>query len=220
MSPGAALRMSSDVILVRVGAFNVAFGCRLGFVLGSIRNTSLGAVCMFFIFGLLESLDFLYCVLHLYQVRPNCQLHSLRSKNGIIRGVKISRVYVTIFLNRSSEGAVLQENKASESTAVATPCWQVEEFVVAQECGLCTDFQKKTMEVCHTTGFVEKINCALSKKDEYKSCRSAKMEDEVFWKFEGAMAGVAVMFAIVVIFRQRSLDKLASEKVRKQLESI
>ncbi|XP_043934194.1 protein JTB isoform X1 [Protopterus annectens] len=140
---------------------------------------------------------------------------------GVFTHVFVYTVLSTFFLTfRSSEGAVLQENKASESTAVATPCWQVEEFVVAQECGLCTDFQKKTMEVCHTTGFVEKINCALSKKDEYKSCRSAKMEDEVFWKFEGAMAGVAVMFAIVVIFRQRSLDKLASEKVRKQLESI
>lgn len=129
----------------------------------------------------------------------------------------LSILFLTL---RLSEGAVLKENKASDSTAVATPCWQVEEFVVAQACGLCTDFQKKTMEVCHTTGFVEKINCALSKKDEYKSCRSAMMEDEVFWKFEGAMAGVAVMFAVVVIFRQRALDKLASEKVRRQLESI
>ncbi|XP_060713130.1 protein JTB isoform X2 [Tachysurus vachellii] len=100
------------------------------------------------------------------------------------------------------------------------PCWQVEEFVVATECTLCSAFQTKTLTACIQTGYVERINCTKSNKDEYKSCRSAVMEEHLFWKFEGAMLGLTVVFTIVVIGRQRSLDRQAAEKVRRQIESI
>lgn len=46
------------------------------------------------------------------------------------------------------------------------------------------------------------------------------MEEHLFWKFEGAMLGLSVVFALVVVVRQRALDRLASEKVRRQIESI
>lgn len=46
------------------------------------------------------------------------------------------------------------------------------------------------------------------------------MEEHLFWKFEGAVLGLTVLFALVVIGRQRSLDRQASEKVRRQIESI
>lgn len=52
------------------------------------------------------------------------------------------------------------------------------------------------------------------------SCRSAVMEARAFWRFEGAMIGVAVIFALLVVCRQRVLDRKALEKVRKQIESI
>ncbi|XP_060798854.1 protein JTB isoform X2 [Neoarius graeffei] len=104
--------------------------------------------------------------------------------------------------------------------AMTMPCWQVEEFVVATECSLCTAFQMKTVMACIQTGYVERINCTKSNKDEYKSCRSAVMEEHLFWKFEAAMLGLAVVFALLVIGRQRSLDRQASEKVRRQIESI
>uniref|UniRef100_A0A8C4J4R5 Protein JTB n=1 Tax=Dromaius novaehollandiae TaxID=8790 RepID=A0A8C4J4R5_DRONO len=102
----------------------------------------------------------------------------------------------------------------------ATPCWQVEDFVVAQECTQCTSFQAKTIPDCSPTGFIEKINCATSKRDEFKSCRSAVMEAHIFWKFVGTMMCVAAVFAVLVVCRQRVLDRKALEKVRKQIESI
>ncbi|XP_019412390.1 PREDICTED: protein JTB [Crocodylus porosus] len=111
-------------------------------------------------------------------------------------------------------------DKRSVSPVAATPCWHVEEFVVAQECTQCTTFEAKTMPECSPTGFIERINCATSQKDEYKSCRSAVMEAHAFWRFEGAMIGVAVIFALLVVCRQRMLDRKALEKVRKQIESI
>ncbi|XP_064204535.1 protein JTB isoform X1 [Anguilla rostrata] len=116
--------------------------------------------------------------------------------------------------------AFLSEEKTPVTHAVTMPCWQVEEFVVSAECAQCNAFQSKTLAACSPTGFVEKINCAKSTKDEYKSCRSALMEERLFWKFEGTMVGLTVLFALVVVARQRSLDRLASEKVRRQIESI
>ncbi|XP_066529856.1 protein JTB [Hoplias malabaricus] len=116
--------------------------------------------------------------------------------------------------------ALLSEEKSTVTKPVTMPCWQVEEFVVATECTLCHAFQAKRIAACSQTGYVEKINCTKSNKDEYKSCRSATMEEHLFWKFEGAMLGLTVVFALLVVARQRSLDRLASEKVRRQIESI
>uniref|UniRef100_A0A8D0L3B6 Protein JTB n=1 Tax=Sphenodon punctatus TaxID=8508 RepID=A0A8D0L3B6_SPHPU len=118
---------------------------------------------------------------------------------------------------------VLSPSLLAGSLVGATPCWQVEEFVVMGECAQCVSFQMKTMPECSATGFVEQINCSSSKKDsppEYKSCRSAVMETRIFWKFEGSMLGLAVLFALLVLCRQRMLDRRALEKVRKQIESI
>ncbi|XP_047560177.1 protein JTB isoform X2 [Lutra lutra] len=127
------------------------------------------------------------------------------------------------------------------------PCWLVEEFAVAEECAPCSRFQavsmcslpaarclrvpqhrlsvfflavSKTTPECGSTGYVEKITCSSSKRNEFKSCRSALMEQHLFWKFEGAIVGVALVFACLVIIRQRQLDRKALEKVRKQIESI
>ncbi|XP_077012355.1 protein JTB [Tamandua tetradactyla] len=115
--------------------------------------------------------------------------------------------------------APVREEKQSVSTS-NLPCWMVEEFVVAEECAPCSDFQSKTTLECSSTGYVEKITCSSSKRNEFKSCRSALMEQHLFWKFEGAVVGVALVFACLVIVRQRLLDRKALEKVRKQIESI
>ncbi|XP_059412358.1 protein JTB [Carassius carassius] len=118
--------------------------------------------------------------------------------------------------------ALLSDVKAAVvvTKVVTAPCWQHEEFVVAKECSACEGLQSKTISACSQTGFVEKINCTNSNRDEYKSCRSTKMEEHLFWKFEGAMLALTVVFAILVVARQHSLDRQASDKVRRQIESI
>ncbi|KTG45966.1 hypothetical protein cypCar_00029092 [Cyprinus carpio] len=118
--------------------------------------------------------------------------------------------------------ALLSDEKAAVAVtkAVTAPCWQLEEFVVAKECSACEGLQSKTISACSQTGFVEKINCTKSNRDEYKSCRSTKMEEHLFWKFEGTVLALTVVFAILVVTRQRSLDRQASDKVRRQIESI
>ncbi|XP_077362321.1 protein JTB isoform X2 [Festucalex cinctus] len=115
--------------------------------------------------------------------------------------------------------ALLAEDKLAAVKAAVAPCWLLEEFVVTAECSQCDAFQT-TRAACGQTGYVEKVNCTKSNRDEYKSCRSAVMEEHLFWKFEAAMLSVAALSAILVVLRQHRLDRLASEKVRRQIESI
>ncbi|XP_078390258.1 protein JTB [Cetorhinus maximus] len=133
---------------------------------------------------------------------------------------RLTLIYLFVLNIQFSESLTPHEVKDSVRTVPATPCWQVEQFMVAEECKKCTWFEVKTHEACSSTGFVEKINCSESQKEEYKSCRSAGMEETLFWRFEGTMIFLSVIFAVLVILRQRALDRLASEKVRKQIESI
>ncbi|XP_029437090.1 protein JTB [Rhinatrema bivittatum] len=136
---------------------------------------------------------------------------------NIFQYAVLSVVLVTI---RSAKGSMSNDEKQSDSVVVTTPCWLVEEFVVSQECTMCTSFDTKTIKKCSTTGFIEKINCAKSKREETRSCRSAVMEKHSFWKFVGGTIGASFVLALVVVFRQRTLDRRALEKVRKQIESI
>ncbi|XP_054461609.1 protein JTB isoform X2 [Anoplopoma fimbria] len=115
--------------------------------------------------------------------------------------------------------ALLSEDKTPVKQMV-TPCWLLEEFVVTAECSQCNAFQSRSWSSCGLTGYVERVNCTRSNRDDYKSCRSAVMEEHLFWKFEGAVLALTAVFAVVVVIRQRWLDRLASEKVRRQIESI
>ncbi|XP_040909964.1 protein JTB isoform X1 [Toxotes jaculatrix] len=116
--------------------------------------------------------------------------------------------------------ALLSEEKTTAVKPVVAPCWLLEEFVVTTVCSQCNAFQTKSWSACGQTGYVERVNCTKSNRDEYKSCRSTVMEEHLFWKFEAAMLTLMIFFGILVVARQRWLDRLASEKVRRQIESI
>ncbi|XP_069581773.1 protein JTB [Brachyistius frenatus] len=119
-------------------------------------------------------------------------------------------------------GAVLlsEEKSSAAVKPPVAPCWLLEEFIVTEECVHCSDFNSKSQLACRQTGYVERVNCTRSSKEEYKSCRSSLMEEHLFWKFEASMLSLTVLFSILVVLRQRWLDRLASEKVRRQIESI
>ncbi|XP_002715526.1 protein JTB [Oryctolagus cuniculus] len=140
-------------------------------------------------------------------------------RRGLPQGRRLCWLLWAFTLKLCQAEASVPEEKLSASTS-NLPCWLVEEFVVAEECTACSNFQTKTTPECGSTGYVEKIMCSSSKRNEFKSCRSALMEQRLFWKFEGAVLGVALVFACLVIIRQRQLDRKALEKVRKQIESI
>lgn len=125
--------------------------------------------------------------------------------------------------------ALLTNNGTNNKTAAAAaepeeaerpPCWTHEEFVVTSECQRCTPYQARLWAACGLTGYVEQVNCTNSNKDEHKSCRSAVMEEHLFWRFEAVVLVLTLLLAILVVTRQRWLDRLASEKVRRQIESI
>ncbi|XP_051013542.1 protein JTB [Acomys russatus] len=138
---------------------------------------------------------------------------------GLPRGGHLCWLLCAFTLKLCKAEAPLLGEKLSVSTSIS-PCWMAEEFVVTEECTRCSNFQTKTTPECGPTGYVEKVTCSSSKRNELRSCRSALMEQRLFWKFEGAVVGVALVFACLVITRQRQLDRKALEKVRKQIESI
>ncbi|KAG3281642.1 protein JTB isoform X1 [Ictidomys tridecemlineatus] len=140
-------------------------------------------------------------------------------RRGLPQGLPLCWLFCAFAVELCRAEASVREEKQSVSTSTL-PCWLGEEFVVAEECTPCSSFQAKTIPECGSTGYVEKITCSSSKRNEFKSCRSALMEQHLFWKFEGAVVGVALVFACLVIIRQRQLDRKALEKVRKQIESI
>nr|XP_056709487.1 protein JTB [Euleptes europaea] len=114
--------------------------------------------------------------------------------------------------------ALVSDGKTTANVSKATLCWRTEEFEVTQPCSRCSSFEARRTPECQVTGFIEHITC--SGKQEIKSCRSVEMEAHAFWKFEGAMIGLVAFFALLVVYRQRMLDRKALEKVRKQIESI
>ncbi|XP_063802830.1 protein JTB isoform X2 [Pseudophryne corroboree] len=124
-------------------------------------------------------------------------------------------------LHRWAESSLAQEQKHQVTgvSAVTAPCWKSEEYVISKDCYNCNQFES-TLNQCSVTGFVEQVSCATSKKAEYKSCRSALMEKRYFWEFVGIMLAGSVLLSLVVVSRQRTLDRRALEKVRKQIESI
>lgn len=116
--------------------------------------------------------------------------------------------------------ALLSTDRDSAENTPSPPCWRLEAFVVTTGCQQCDAFQTRSWSACGPTGYVERVNCTRSNKDEIKSCRSTVMEEHRFWKFEGIMLALALVFGILVVARQRWLDRLVSEKVRRQIESI
>ncbi|XP_075907924.1 protein JTB isoform X5 [Nelusetta ayraudi] len=123
--------------------------------------------------------------------------------------------------NKTAAGAAAAgAGAAAAEEAERPPCWTHEEFVVTSECHQCTAYQTRLWAACGATGYVEQVNCTRSNKDEHKSCRSAVMEENLFWRFEAVVLVLTLLLAVLVVTRQRWLDRLASEKVRRQIESI
>ncbi|XP_077600218.1 protein JTB isoform X2 [Stigmatopora nigra] len=136
------------------------------------------------------------------------------------RALVLHALFWALVALRVFGAALLAEDKLAAVKAAVSPCWLLEDFVVTGECSQCDDFQTKTQSACSQTGYVEKVNCTKSSRDDYKSCRSAVTEEHRFWKFEAAALSATALLAILVVLRQRRLDRLASEKVRRQIESI
>ncbi|XP_068188701.1 protein JTB [Antennarius striatus] len=132
--------------------------------------------------------------------------------HALFWGLVSLRVFGAALLSDEKTSAVVKPEVA--------PCWQQEEFVVITDCLQCNAFQTKSWSACELTGYVERVNCTRSNRDDHKSCRSAVMEEHLFWKFEAAMLALTALFGVLVMVRQHWLDRLASEKVRRQIESI
>ncbi|MBW02957.1 Protein JTB, partial [Eschrichtius robustus] len=88
-------------------------------------------------------------------------------RRGLPQGRHLCWLLCAFTLRLCQAEAPVREEKLSVSTS-NLPCWLVEEFVVAEECAPCSNFQAKTTPECGSTGYVEKITCSSSKRSEFK----------------------------------------------------
>ncbi|XP_056403306.1 protein JTB [Hyla sarda] len=135
------------------------------------------------------------------------------------------RAAIVLSTHRLVMSSLAQEAEAAGNSdsvvaVVSAPCWQTEEYTISKDCYSCNQFETKTLGQCGITGFIEQVTCTSTNKSDYKSCRSAPMEKRMFWQFVGVMLAGTVALSLLVISRQRTLDRRALEKVRKQIESI
>lgn len=114
--------------------------------------------------------------------------------------------------------AVASEDEGMQMSSLQ--CWQEEEFTVVINCGKCSPFQMNTLRACQQTGFIEAMNCSRSNLVQHKGCRLTWMEERLFWRFEFVAASLTAVFVLLVTGRQRALDRRATEKVRRQIQSI
>eukprot|EP00062_Callorhinchus_milii_P014065 gi/632962843/ref/XP_007897549.1/ PREDICTED: protein JTB [Callorhinchus milii] len=110
------------------------------------------------------------------------------------------------------------QSQINTSSSLPRPCWETDEYSIIRECTECSDHEKTMHIECTLTGFVEEIKCVSDQR--YRSCHSVEMEELKFWKFEGVMFLVGIVFSIIVVFRQRILDRRAEKKVLQQLGVI
>ncbi|XP_040143533.1 protein JTB isoform X2 [Ictidomys tridecemlineatus] len=88
-------------------------------------------------------------------------------RRGLPQGLPLCWLFCAFAVELCRAEASVREEKQSVSTSTL-PCWLGEEFVVAEECTPCSSFQAKTIPECGSTGYVEKITCSSSKRNEFK----------------------------------------------------
>ncbi|XP_063054062.1 protein JTB-like isoform X2 [Engraulis encrasicolus] len=143
------------------------------------------------------------------------------SRAAVWARLSASLLLLAVMADRVFGAALLEQQNSTELVpgVPGSPCWQMEAFMVQVECSPCNAIQTKWQNACRSTGYVEQVVCVNSKKTDFKSCHSAVREESVFWRFEAVMMSLTVLFVLVVVKRHRVLDRRASERVRKQLES-
>ncbi|KAM4600948.1 protein JTB-like [Polymixia lowei] len=112
----------------------------------------------------------------------------------------------------------VRESYAGGSTPVLQ-CGQ-KELAVVMECFQCTPFQMRSWLPCQPTGFIEEVICHQSNTVDHRSCHSRHSEEWFFWRFEGGVMVLTLVFVLLVLRRQRTLDRLAAEKVQRQVQSV
>ncbi|KAF3833416.1 hypothetical protein F7725_024620 [Dissostichus mawsoni] len=107
-------------------------------------------------------------------------------------------------------GAALLSEEKTTVKQQSAPCWLLEDFVVTAECSPCTAFQDHVLGVLRADG--------LRGASQLHQIQQGR--ERLFWRFEASMLVLTLSSSVVVVLRQRLLDRLASEKVRRQIESI
>lgn len=96
----------------------------------------------------------------------------------------------------------------------------LEAFNITEDCRPCRPADYVEHSICKQTGYIETIYFSKTGYN-YRSCpKIEELEAAAYWKFEAAMLVVSLIFSICVMFRQRTLDKINTERIQKQLSAL
>jgi len=132
-------------------------------------------------------------------------------------------VIILIIENNFSflHGGLKEGTGAPVSNNETKQCWENDNSEILEECQKCTTFEIKVQDYCQKTGYREKVKCVFEKiapKELYHSCPKVTwLEERNFWTFQSLSMFFGGASYLVVIWRQKRLDKLLIDKVHKQI---
>jgi hypothetical protein len=98
-------------------------------------------------------------------------------------------------------------------------CWQSEHFQIVEPCSKCDHFSMSSLKACKPTGYKESVNCEKSGPATRSCSKPERVVVKQYWTFQIVSFLMALVFTVIAKRRKRYLDKLATERVRKQLLS-
>lgn len=98
-------------------------------------------------------------------------------------------------------------------------CFEKEPYEVVKDCEPCTPFElrSKSLGVCIHTQYKEVLKCSNGEIVTRSCDKAAYYDEQAFWRFEGFMFGMSVVFMVFVTARKRVLSKRMIQRVQRQL---
>lgn len=116
-------------------------------------------------------------------------------------------------------GALAHRSQGADTTDLSTRS-QHDCTEVLGECTPCIEQQKRwQVEQCGETGLHKKFRCKDGKEEFFSCSRAKSVEERQFWMFEGIVFTIGLLSYIIVIMRQRKLDREALQRIRRQVSS-
>lgn len=130
------------------------------------------------------------------KLRPRFMLISLQSSyvKSLFQSKRLCRMYLP---------QVLYINSADSDVLIL--------YVTAYE------IASQSIGVCIHTHYKEVIKCSSGEMVTRSCDRTAYLDEQSFWHFEGSMLGLSAISTICVIARRRVLNKRSLQRMQRQL---
>ena len=124
-----------------------------------------------------------------------------------------------LFLHRLKPSNRQYVSTSKNDQSQVSNCHETEPSDIITLCQKCTSYERRFQaEACSLTGYKEVVLCSTSNIQTARSCGiPGYVRTHQFWYFEGFVFLVALLAIASVHSRQKTLEKLLVEKIRRQI---